>query len=112
MCTLMFYFYCLLTFSQCGLNHMNEEVTSPELIESVSGIKMKRIDCGYCHSGSISVDGEVFLWGCNVYNACCVEDQENIGIPTNCSKYIRQASKKEEIIDFSLGHYTTLFLLR
>ena len=97
---------------QCGVDMVAHSIMAPEPVSAVSDIKMKRIECGFKHSGCMSVDGEVFLWGNNEANKCCGGEQKSLRIPQSVNEYILKDSKKEEISDFVLCSQTTLFLLR
>lgn len=98
-------------YGQCGVNLDDKSVDIPMLISCVSKTKMKRIECGAFHSGCVSVDDVVFLWGSNSKNESCGGKQDRIRVPHAVNEYVLKESKKE-IIDFSLGYLTTVFLLR
>ena len=108
---------------QCGVsNGQNRKIIhSPERIDFPTQTDIERIDCGLSHSGCISSDNEVFLWGCNQNNRCCFEIDEGapwglcgwtVYTPQCVNDYVLGQSKKEQIVDVFLGCHTTMFLLK
>ena len=75
-----------------------------------------KIGTGRYHSGVKNDAGNVFVFGCNNYNECCLMnfegkyDQKKIVLPNNVDDFINQQIKLKgvNILDFKLGYECTL----
>ncbi len=102
---------------QCGVTDgegtCTRKVDEPEQIEFDTKTEIKYIRCGDDYSGCVSVDKDVFLWGWNGQNQCCVDggDQDEVWTPQCVNEYVLRETKKNEIKNVFLCFDTTLFLL-
>lgn len=102
-------------YAQCGVSdgQNRESVHTPELVHFPSDVDIVRIECGTNHSGCISSDNAVFLWGDNQYRQCCDNEGGQIVWKSHCvNDYVLDKSGKRQIIDFFMGSDTTMFLLK
>ena len=99
---------------QCGVSdgENRDRVHIPEQIKFSSGSDIVRIECGSDHSGCVSADNLVFLWGDNEENECCVEKVEKVWTPQCVNEYVLGQTNKKQIKDFFLGCWTTMFSLQ
>ena len=104
---------------QCGVRNvknveseaLREDVRVPTAIDIPSDADIVSIKCGFSHSGCMSADHEVFLWGRNENNECCGGDEDVVWSPQCVNEAVMKQSKMGRIVDFFLGNYTTMFLL-
>eukprot|EP01084_Bolivina_argentea_P132095 233103_1 len=103
-------------WGQCGVGKkINYRIHTPTLLKQLLDQKIVSIKCGCSHSACITDKGQVYLWGCNDFNTCCINDfndkMDKIYTPCCVNQYILTISNKKHIIDVILGTRTTMFLL-
>ncbi len=67
---------------QCGMaspgKPRHEFVHTPSAIDIPSDADIVCIKCGASHSGCMSADQQVFLWGNNKRHECCVQNMDKV----------------------------------
>lgn len=101
---------------QCGVaNGMKEgNVETPKAVDITQDVCVLRIECGKYHSGLITVDHMVYLWGWNDKNECLLKESnttKKVWTPQCVNPNVIAQTKKKRIIDFFLAWNTTMFLL-
>ena len=66
----------------------------------------------YFMNSAISANHRVFLWGRNGNNECCVEGMKRVHTPQCVNEYVMKQTEKKRIVNFFLGFWTTMFLLK
>eukprot|EP01083_Nonionella_stella_P159823 521844_1 len=67
---------------QCG-DGTTTKVLSPKRIVVGNGEKVNIVRCGYHHAVAITVHGNIYFWGRNMYGQCLVDASKvNVLIPT------------------------------
>ena len=54
-----------------------KQISTPCLVESLSGINLKFVSCGWGHSAAITEKGELYTWGVGEYGALGLGSQES-----------------------------------
>ncbi|KRX20809.1 X-linked retinitis pigmentosa GTPase regulator [Trichinella nelsoni] len=93
------------SYGQLGLGKTTHHCSSPTLIPNLSNVK--HISCGETHSGCITADYKLFLWG---DNRCGKINSEDSNMNYYLPKYIERASSYN-IIKLSLGGCHTAALM-
>ncbi|KRZ74007.1 X-linked retinitis pigmentosa GTPase regulator [Trichinella papuae] len=93
------------SYGQLGLGKATHHCSSPTLIPNLSNVK--HISCGETHSGCITADYKLFLWG---DNRCGKINNEDSVMNYYLPKYIERASSYN-IIKLSLGGCHTAALM-
>ncbi|KAL1233602.1 X-linked retinitis pigmentosa GTPase regulator [Trichinella spiralis] len=93
------------SYGQLGLGKATHHCSSPTLIPNLSNVK--HISCGETHSGCITADHKLFLWG---DNRCGKINSEDSNMNYYLPKYIERASSYN-IIKLSLGGCHTAALM-
>ncbi|KRY69715.1 X-linked retinitis pigmentosa GTPase regulator [Trichinella pseudospiralis] len=93
------------SYGQLGLGKATHQCSSPTLIPNLSNVK--HISCGETHSGCITADYKLFLWG---DNRCGKINNEDSVMNYYLPKYIERASSYN-IIKLSLGGCHTAALM-
>lgn len=81
--------------------------SNPSFIQSLQHLKMKAVSCGYSHSGSISEDGNIYMWGSTnsgktgigsfideggkSFTGCYLPNPTKISLPQNCKNVVKMS---------------------
>lgn len=85
------------SYNQLGLGQNMRSAQIPIIINKLTCYKIKKVVCGLRHSGAITEDGILFLWGENSHGQC--------GFP-NSQLTLSEPNKfefEDQILDASLG---------
>lgn len=99
---------------QCGMENTENQdsISIPTKVDIPSDAQIVTIKCGLLHSGCMTASQEVFLWGLNEENECCVEDDDRVWSPQSVNEFVLRQAAKAKIVNFYLGWRTSMFLLQ
>jgi hypothetical protein len=50
------------------------DIGKPRVVEALTGVPVVRVSCGYSHTGAISCEGDLYMWGSTVSGKCGLGD--------------------------------------